>query len=208
MRANPYSEPEPRRIPRQQRGERRVAQLLDAAAAVIGSAGYEAATMSSIAERAGAPIGSLYQFFPNKLAITHALRTQYGGDYEKLLIDLKTDAGALSIDELAARLVRMTIGFVENHPAFLALLDAPMSTRSPEALRRMLRARLAGCLGAVHPGLAKNKALRLAAVTLQMVKGLNQLYAEAGVRQRNVFVAEYRAAIASYLTARMGSCVQ
>ncbi|MDQ2711302.1 MAG: TetR/AcrR family transcriptional regulator, partial [Acidobacteriota bacterium] len=54
----------PRRVPRQERGERRVAALLEAAAAEIAEMGCEGATMSGIAERAGACIGSLYQFFP------------------------------------------------------------------------------------------------------------------------------------------------
>ena len=45
------------KVPRQERGERRVAELLEAAEAVIAESGYEAATMSAIAERAGAAIG-------------------------------------------------------------------------------------------------------------------------------------------------------
>src|SRR5579884_3736875 len=94
---------EPRRIPRQARGERRVAELLKAAAGVIAEVGYEAATMSAIAERAGAPIGSLYQFFPNKQSITHALRTEYGRDFEARLAALEQQASGLSLEELVAR---------------------------------------------------------------------------------------------------------
>ena len=56
----------PRRIPMQERGEKRVAGLLEAAAAIFAEVGFEAATMSDIAERAGGSIGSLYQFFPSK----------------------------------------------------------------------------------------------------------------------------------------------
>ena len=54
-----------RRLPRQLRGRQRVEDLLDAAAAEISGAGYDAATMCSIATRAGASAGSLYQFFSN-----------------------------------------------------------------------------------------------------------------------------------------------
>src|SRR5579884_3179310 len=110
----------PRRVPHQERGEKRVAELLKAAAAVIAATGYEAATMSAIAERARAPIGSLYQFFPNKPAITQALRTSYSGDYESLLMALEADAAKLTIERLVFRLVSMTISFIESHPAFLA----------------------------------------------------------------------------------------
>jgi AcrR family transcriptional regulator len=192
-----------RRIPTQQRGEKRVAQLLEAAAFVIAARGYEGATMSAIARRARAPIGSLYQFFPNKPAITYALRTKYGNDYEALLIKLECEAARLTLEKLVARLVRLSIRFVESHPAFLALLDAPLSTRSPQALRLTLRKRLARCFSAVQPDLAKRKALRIATVTLQMVKGLSQIYAEAELEDAPRFVREYRVAITSYLTARL-----
>ena len=195
---------EPRRIPRQERGERRVAQLLQAAAEVIASMGYEAATMSAIAERAGAPIGSLYQFFPSKQAITHALRTEYGRHYEDMLIALEADAKNLSLDRLVGRLVQMSLQFIEVHPAFLPLLEAPSSTRSPLSLRRTLRTRLSQCLGGVAPGIDRPKALRCATVTLEMLKGLSHLYGEVPPPERRQVVCEYRIALSSYLGVRLG----
>jgi AcrR family transcriptional regulator len=50
-----------------------VASILDAGAMVFAEAGFEAATMEAIAERAKTSIGSLYQFFPNKLALFEAV---------------------------------------------------------------------------------------------------------------------------------------
>ena len=195
---------EPRRIPRQERGERRVAQLLDAAAAVIAATGYEAATMCAIAERAGAPIGSLYQFFPNKTAITHALRRKFGSDYEDLLIALEEEASGLSLQRLVERLLSMSVRFVHDHPAFPALLDAPASTRSPASLRNTVRMRLARCLSAVRPGIEKKKALRLATVTLQMIRGLNQLYGEVSAAEWKRIVEEYTVAVSAYLATQTG----
>ncbi len=61
------------RLPKRARGKQRVAALLQAAAAVFAEKGYEAATMTEIAARAGAPIGSLYQFFPVKEALADTL---------------------------------------------------------------------------------------------------------------------------------------
>lgn len=60
---------EPRRRP----GKERVAALLEAAAKVIAEKGYEVATMAEIAAHAGALVGSLYHFFPNKEVLADAL---------------------------------------------------------------------------------------------------------------------------------------
>src|ERR1700722_11179822 len=66
-----------RREPRQARGTRRIAELLDAADRVFAAVGYEAATTNAIAREAGASVGSLYQFFPGKEALLRALTTRY-----------------------------------------------------------------------------------------------------------------------------------
>ena len=195
----------PRRIPRQPRGRRRVTQLLDAAAAVIASVGYDAATMSAIATKAGAPIGSLYQFFPNKVAITHALQTEYGKHYEAKLTALEAEARDLRLEEVVGRLIHLTADFVESHPAFLALMGALGNTRSPLSLRRRLRSRLAGCFHAVSPRIGRGKPALLAAVALQLLKGMSHLFAEAPARQRRQLVREYQVVLHGYLAERLKS---
>jgi AcrR family transcriptional regulator len=59
--------------PKRERGKQRVAALIDAGAELFAEKGYEATTMTEIASRAGAAIGSLYQFFPSKEALAEAL---------------------------------------------------------------------------------------------------------------------------------------
>jgi AcrR family transcriptional regulator len=74
------SQPEPnpmRRQPKQQRSQQRVEKILQAAAEVFVEIGYEAATTHMIAAKAQTAIGSLYQFFPDKLAIFHALEARH-----------------------------------------------------------------------------------------------------------------------------------
>ncbi len=62
-----------RRQPAQRRSARRVERMLDACAELLDEAGYEALSTTRIAERAGVAIGSVYQFFPDKRAITQEL---------------------------------------------------------------------------------------------------------------------------------------
>jgi AcrR family transcriptional regulator len=62
-----------RRRPSQRRSARRVERMLDACAELLDEIGYEALSTTRIAERAGVAIGSVYQFFPDKRAISRAL---------------------------------------------------------------------------------------------------------------------------------------
>jgi AcrR family transcriptional regulator len=66
-----------RRQPKQPRGKQRVEKILDAAAEVFAEMGYDAATTHAIAARANTAVGSLYQFFPDKSAIFHALELRH-----------------------------------------------------------------------------------------------------------------------------------
>ena len=63
--------------PKRERGKQRVAALIDAGAELFAEKGYEATTMTEIATRAGAAIGSLYQFFPSKEALAEALFNRF-----------------------------------------------------------------------------------------------------------------------------------
>lgn len=62
-----------RRQPTQRRSARRVERMLDACAELLDEIGYESLSTTRIAERAGVAIGSVYQFFPDKRAITQEL---------------------------------------------------------------------------------------------------------------------------------------
>ncbi len=66
-----------RRRPAQQRSMARVQRMLDACAELLDEGGYSGLSTTRIAERAGVAIGSVYQFFPDKKAITQALVLRY-----------------------------------------------------------------------------------------------------------------------------------
>ena len=192
-----------RRIPRQSRGRRRVDALLDAAAAEISHAGYDAATMCSIADRAGAAIGSLYQFFPNKEAVAQALRQRYCDEFERTWAPLATQARRGSLEQLVNRLVDSTVAFIERHPAFLALLDAPVAMPVAPKVRERFQRLVATILLARRPRMALEKARRLATVTLQTVKGMNFLYRDLAPRARRRYVLEFKILLLRYLECRM-----
>lgn len=62
-----------RNEPVQARSTARLAGLLDAAAAVVDELGYERLTTAMVAEHAGASIGTVYRYFPDRIAVLQAL---------------------------------------------------------------------------------------------------------------------------------------
>ncbi|MBC7592212.1 MAG: TetR/AcrR family transcriptional regulator [Salinibacterium sp.] len=62
-----------RNEPVQARSTARLTALLDAAAAVVHDIGYERLTTAMVAERAGASIGTVYRYFPDRIAVLQAL---------------------------------------------------------------------------------------------------------------------------------------
>jgi AcrR family transcriptional regulator len=165
--------------------------------------GYEAATMSAIADRAGAAIGSLYQFFPNKACLTQALRIEYAKQFDRMFAPLAMQARALNSEALATQLVDLTVEFAEAHPALPALLDAPKSTRAPLPMQKILRERFASVLLAQDQRLSKAEAARAGTITLHILKALNQLYTELRGRERYRMVDEFKMVLLGYLQARL-----
>src|SRR3954447_8939729 len=62
-----------RNEPVQARSAARLSSLLDAAAEVVEEIGYERLTTAMVAERAGASIGTVYRYFPDRIAVLQAL---------------------------------------------------------------------------------------------------------------------------------------
>jgi AcrR family transcriptional regulator len=65
-----------RNEPIQARSSDRIAALLDAAAAVVDEVGIERLTTALVADRAEASIGTVYRYFPDRIAVLTALGTR------------------------------------------------------------------------------------------------------------------------------------
>jgi AcrR family transcriptional regulator len=60
--------------PVQVRSAARIDTLLDAAAAVVDDTGFDRLTTAMVSERAGASIGTVYRYFPDRIALLQGLR--------------------------------------------------------------------------------------------------------------------------------------
>lgn len=157
--------------PQRKVGRQRVAELIEAAAAVIQERGFEAATMAEIAARADAKIGSLYRFFPNKDAVADALMQHHAEILQAEYDAIHDRADEATPEELADILIDLLVKLRPRTRALTALLD---SRTDWTAVRQRFRAQtLAGiktALTACAPGLGDEEADDVAAVVLNNMK--------------------------------------
>ncbi|MZE53625.1 TetR family transcriptional regulator [Streptomyces sp. SID5770] len=197
-------EPKPRR--RQARGERRIAQLLQAAANVFCANGYTATSTNAIAREAHVSPGTLYQYFPNKEAIAIELG-------ERLLHDMREAHGqaftaenlGLPLPELLDAVVDPLIQFNCANPAFLALMhgsDVPgRIAEEHDELHTTLLTRVEDVIGHYAPALSAADRSRIAGMTFAAFKGgLDLVLAAPEGPERDATVAELKTLLLRYLS--------
>ncbi|MEZ5998617.1 MAG: TetR/AcrR family transcriptional regulator [Hyphomonas sp.] len=115
--------PKPRKTPRQARSAATVDAILEAAAHILETGGLEAYTTNAVAVRACVSIGSLYQYFPNKDAITAALVLRDSEDMaarlEGVLADFEDQPLIACIDAL----IEETVSHQLDRPVLARLMD-------------------------------------------------------------------------------------
>lgn len=117
------------REPQQDRGQRRVEEILDAADAVIGEVGWDAATTQLIIDRAGASMGSFFHFFPSRTALLEALARRHAARMFAINEEaMPMDAVHLPPDELFERIVRGQARYAQTAPALRAIHEAAART--------------------------------------------------------------------------------
>lgn len=191
------------KAPSQARGEKRVAQLKAAAEAVFAEQGYEAATMTAIAKAAGAPIGSLYQFFPSKEALALTLMQQYLEEAAALIAKLR-EGPVLEVQSLAGELIARSGGYLKAHPAWTVLAEAPALVAIKPDARGTLARMLEEILLEWAPQVPRTEMRAISTAAWQMVKSANAMARELPRAEAGRASAEMRVALEGYLRARAG----
>jgi AcrR family transcriptional regulator len=194
------------RAPKRARGKQRVAELLQAATAVFAEKGYETATMTEIAARAGAPIGSLYQFFPVKEALADTLVQNYVALLVTDLEGLAARAGAIETKVIVAALFAVLRAHPRERAAVLPLAEARMDELTRRTtFRHMLRRHIAAILRAHTPTLPAEAARDIAVVVLSLMKAANTLSDEEGLSGRAAGLRELQSLTVQYLEQRLAA---
>lgn len=116
-----------RKAPRQARSRVTVEAILVAGARILSDEGWAGFTTNKVAERAGVSIGSLYQYFPDKLSLVDAIRRRHLEDCIAVMRNIR--AGAASPAEFATKLVNAMTAAHSLYPGLHRVLldEAPSS---------------------------------------------------------------------------------
>ncbi len=111
-----------RKSPSQKRAIERVEYVLDVVAQLLDEVGAETINTNLIAQRAGIPIGSLYQYFPNKHAILKAVGARHLLRVNAMLLDFVGEKQDLSHwEDLVDTIIDAFANLYKTEPGFIPL---------------------------------------------------------------------------------------
>jgi AcrR family transcriptional regulator len=137
---------EPRKLPTQGRAAQTVSAILESAAHILETGGFDGYNTNAIAAKAGASIGSVYQYFGSKDAVTMAL---IAADGERLFAAVDAAAELADPDAALAAMIEAAADHQLRRPRLAQLLDLEE--------RRLVRPGVRGesMPGRVHPKVVK-----------------------------------------------------
>lgn len=116
-----------RKEPRQARSRATVETIIQAGARVLSREGWAGFTTNKVADLAGVSVGSLYQYFPDKLSLVDAIRQNHLDDCLSIMRKIK--AKGLAPMEFVANIVQAMIEAHSTYPGLHRVLldEAPSS---------------------------------------------------------------------------------
>ncbi len=195
-----------RRVPAQERSRERVARILDAAAHEFAERGVESATIEQIAERAETSVGSIYQFFPNKLALYEAIGAKYLDEVRALFAILVSDeAPSVPWRDLVAATVDAFAELHRSSVTFRAIWSNITYSRrfftAGQEMNRELSERTEAVFGKLAKHVPPARRKLLATVTIEAMSAMLLLSADKPRAQANALLDEAKVLVQRYLEA-------
>ena len=110
-----------RNEPVQARSTARLSALLDATAVVIEEIGYERLTTAMVAEKAGASIGTVYRYFPDRIAVLQSLSARNLSEFTTRGLSGASSAEISNWPAAVEAAVDAIAGFFRSEPGFKSL---------------------------------------------------------------------------------------
>jgi AcrR family transcriptional regulator len=196
---SPRARIQPRKNPTQERSADTVEAILEAAARILEDEGFEGYNTNAVASRAGVSIGSLYQYFPNKDAITRSLLQRETAPLKAEFAEVRN---APNTREGLLRVIRAAVSHQLRRPTLARLLDfeearLPLSSEDRD-VGEIACDSLEDLLS--KDGIARTASLRLSVKdVLAIVRGMVDNAGERAERDSKSLEARVASAVFGYL---------
>ncbi len=194
----------PRKTPRQARSAALVDAMLEAAARILEERGLAACNTNAVAERAGASIGSLYQYFPGRDALIAALIRRENQALHDAVLAAAARARGRSLAADIKPLVSAAVGQQLGRERLARLLDAEEQRLPPDATATALTRGMAAAVITVfqlhRAAIAPRDHAQAAADCIAMARGI--IDGAAAQSPRAALEARVLRAVLGYLTFR------
>ena len=193
------------REPRQERGQRRVDDILDATEVLVLEVGAAVFSIQELARRSGASVGSIYHFFSTKEAILDALCERYAiraGCIAEKIRDGAEDWSHLELGEFVTHLLSPFMEFLRQNPAYYEL-GCGMSgnrTQRAESTHVFIRQALDEVFARRWPRVPSSERSIRVDVMTAIGTGLQSLMLHARKERRRAINVELSRAILGYLS--------
>lgn len=195
-----------RRAPTQKRSRERVDAILATATAMIAETGSDALRMSDLAQRAGISIGSLYQYFPDKSAVVHALAERCNEESRACIAEGLATVGTM--DDLGTAFASLIDTYYTIFLAEPVIRDIWSAVQADGALRAMEveesrrnGALLAGRLKALRPNADPSKIDATALLAMHLGEATMRLAVSVERAEGDTLVEAYKRMAIRELTA-------
>ena len=197
-----------RKAPRQQRSRATVDAMVEAAARVLARRGWAHFTTNEVAAVAGVSVGSLYQYFPNKLALAEAIRRRHLDAVLAALPASEDEARTLPLTRRVAHLLDGVIAAHSVDPSLhRTLLDeVPLAGRpSHDAFELEYQRRYLAIVAGSSSRRASVRDAVAARVLSAAVEGIVHAAARRGELGSPALRAELELLVRAYLGERLAS---
>jgi len=182
--------------------------LLDATARVLDRVGYSALTTNAVAAEAGAAIGTVYQYFPDKEALLAGLLERHQGRLLEAIERALTEEGADPLT-LGDRAVDAFAEVWRSEPGYRAAWAAHQASslldRTGAEWSRAFTGRVERLLGVAVAGLPARERRVIAVTAVHLVSGLLLVAMTHPRAVEAQLVRETKVALRAYLAARLSS---
>ncbi|MBO1081660.1 TetR/AcrR family transcriptional regulator [Roseomonas sp. 573] len=190
----------PRKQPRQARAQHTVNAIIEASARILEEQGHGGFTTNAVAELAGASIGTLYQYFPDKDALLGALIAR---ETSRLVEEVEAASmvatGRGALDGVIEAAVRHQV----RRPRLARLLDFEEARLPLDADTQLVRAKIVTLLADVlsRPDLPRQSNMPSATGdVLAIIRGMLDAAGERGEEGQAPLIVRVRRAVLGYLS--------